>query len=75
MKQIFLVGNRVMDDAQKEAIRSFAEKNDLSILAFVPFDQKIIETEMHGETPLKHKDIEAVRIIDGICEALTEKNI
>ena len=75
MKQIFLVGNRVMDDAQKEAIRSYAERNDLSILAFVPFDQKIIETEMRGDTPLKHKEIEAVRIIDGICEALAEKNI
>ena len=75
MKQIFLVGNRVMDDTQKEAIRSFAERNDLSILAFVPFDQKIIETEMRGDTPLKHKEIEAVRIIDGICEALAEKNI
>jgi CO dehydrogenase maturation factor len=75
MKQIFLVGNRIMDDAQKEAIGSYAEKNGLSILAFVPFDQKIIETEMRGETPLKHKEIEAVRIIDGICEALAEKNI
>jgi CO dehydrogenase nickel-insertion accessory protein CooC1 len=75
MKQIFLVGNRVMDDAQKEAIRSFAERNDLSILAFVPFDQKIIETEMRGDTPLKHKEIEAVRIIDGICETLVKKNI
>ena len=75
MKQIFLVGNRVMDEAQKEAIKSFAEKNDLSILAFVPFDQKIIETEMRGDTPLRHKEIEAVRIIDGICEALAEKKI
>ena len=75
MKQIFLVGNRVMDDAQKEAIRSFAERNDLAILAFVPFDQKIIETEMRGDTPLKHKEIEAVQIIDGICETLVKKNI
>jgi len=41
----------------------------------VPFDQKIIETEMRGDTPLKHKEIEAVRIIDGMCEALAEKNI
>jgi len=64
-----------MDNAQKEAIRSFAERNSLSILAFVPFDQKIIETEMHGETPLKHKEIEAVRVIDSICEALAKKNI
>jgi CO dehydrogenase maturation factor len=75
MKQIFLIGNRVMDETQKEAIRSFAEKNSLPILAYVPFDQKIIETEMRGETPLKHKEIKAVQAIDSICEALTKKNI
>jgi CO dehydrogenase nickel-insertion accessory protein CooC1 len=75
MKQIFLVGNKVMDETQKEVIRSFAERNGLATLAFVPFDLKIIETEMHGETPLKHKEIEAVRVIDSICEALAKKNI
>ena len=75
MKQIFLIGNRVMDSTQKEAIRSFAEKNSLPILTYVPFDQKIIETEMRGETPLKHKEIKAVQAIDSICEALTKKNI
>jgi CO dehydrogenase maturation factor len=75
MKQIFLVGNKVMDDAQKEAIKSFAERNGLPILAFVPFDSKIIETEMRGETPLKHKEIEAVQVIDSICGALAKKNI
>jgi CO dehydrogenase maturation factor len=75
MKQIFLVGNRVMDGAQKDAIRSFAEKNSLSILSFVPFDARIIEADTRGETPLKQKEIEAVRIIDDVCETLIKKNI
>jgi len=75
MKQIFLVGNKVMDDVQKDAIRSFAEKNGLSILSFVPFDARIIEADMRGETPLKQKEIEAVRIIDDMCETLIKKNI
>jgi len=75
MKQIFLVGNRVMDAAQKEAIENFAEKNGLAVLAFVPFDQKIIEAEMRGETPLNHKEIAAVQAIDNMCEALAKKNI
>jgi CO dehydrogenase maturation factor len=75
MTQIFLVGNRVMNSAQEEAIRSFAEQNGLLILAFVPFDQKIIEAEMRGETPLRHKEIVAVQAIDDICEALAKKNI
>jgi CO dehydrogenase maturation factor len=74
MKEIFLVGNRVMNAEQKEAIHSFASRNGLTVLAFVPFDSKIIEADMRGETPLAHKEIEAVRIIDGICDALTKKN-
>jgi len=72
MKQILLVGNKIMNETQKAAIRTFAERNGLSILAFVPFDQKIIETEVRGETPLKHKEIEAVRAIDNICDAFTK---
>ncbi len=75
MKQLFLVGNRVMNEAQKDAIKIFAEQNGLSLLAFVPFDQKVTEADMRGETPLKNKDIEAVRSIDNICELLVKKNI
>jgi CO dehydrogenase maturation factor len=73
MQQLYLVGNRVMNEAQKEAIRSFAEKNGLSLLAFVPFDQKIVEADMLGETPLKNKEIEAVKTIDDICGLLLKK--
>ena len=73
MKQLYLVGNRVMNDAQKMAIQTFAEKNGLSILAFVPFDQKVTEADMLGETPLKNKDIAAVKTIDNICELLLKK--
>jgi CO dehydrogenase maturation factor len=74
MKQLYLVGNRVMNPAQEEAIRSFADKNGLPILALIPFDTKVTEADMLGETPLKHKEIEAVRAIDNICEALLKKS-
>jgi len=73
MQQLYLVGNRVMNDVQKEAITSFAEKNGISLLGIVPFDQKIIEADMVGETPLKNKTISAVRTIDDICEFLLSK--
>jgi CO dehydrogenase maturation factor len=75
MKQVFLVGNRVMNETQKEAIQSFAEKNDLKILTFVPFDQGIIDADMRGETPLKNKQLATVKTIDNICDALLKKNI
>jgi CO dehydrogenase maturation factor len=73
MKHLYLVGNRVMNDTQTEAIQTFADKNGLSLLSFVPFDQKVIEADMLGVTPLKNKEIEAVKTIDNICELLLKK--
>ncbi len=75
MKQLYLVGNRVMNDAQKEAIQRFADKNGLSLLAFVPFDQGVIDADMRGETPLLHKELPSVQTIDNICESLIKKNV
>lgn len=75
MKQLYLIGNRVMNETQEEAIQTFADKNGLTLLAFVPFDQKVTEADMLGETPLKNKEISAVRTIDNICELLLKKSI
>jgi CO dehydrogenase maturation factor len=74
MKQVFLVGNRVMNQAQEDAIKTFAEKNGLKLLALVPFDQKVIEADMLGQTPLKNKEMAAVKTIDNICDTLLKKN-
>ena len=74
MKRILLVGNKIENATQKETIKSFAEKNGLKILAFVPFDQKIAEADMQGETPLKLKESEAVSAIVKICDKLIAKN-
>jgi CO dehydrogenase maturation factor len=73
MKQLFLVGNRVMNSEQKEAIQSFADRNGIALLAFVPWDQKIVEADMQGVTPLISKEIEAVKTIDNLCELLLKK--
>jgi CO dehydrogenase maturation factor len=75
MKQLYLVGNRVMNQTQEDAIKSFAEKNGLNILAFIPFDTKITESDMIGQTPLKNKEFLSVKTIDNICDLLLKKNI
>jgi CO dehydrogenase maturation factor len=75
MKHLYLVGNRVMNHAQEEAIRNFAEKNGLPILSLIPFDSEVTEADMLGETPLKHKEIVAVRAIDNICVSLLKERI
>jgi CO dehydrogenase maturation factor len=41
MKQLYLVGSRVMSDEQKVAIQSFADKHQIRVLDFIPFDHKL----------------------------------
>ncbi len=73
MKNLYLVGNRIMNSIQEQAVRNSAEKIGLSVLAMIPFDNKVIEADMCGETPLKDREIEAVRSIDNICETLLKE--
>jgi CO dehydrogenase maturation factor len=73
LKQLFLVANRVMNETQKEAVQSFADKNGIALLSFVPFDQKVIEADMMGQTPLRNKDMAAIKAIDEICDLLMKK--
>jgi CO dehydrogenase maturation factor len=72
--QIFLVANKVENKDQEEAIKDFSKKNNLEILDFVPFDRKVGDAEMHGETPLKHAESLAVRAIEKLTDKLAEKN-
>ncbi len=74
MKHVYLVGNRIMNPVQEDAIRNFAAANGLDLLSTVPFDQKVIEADMLGETPLKNNEITAVKTIDNICDTLLKKN-
>jgi CO dehydrogenase maturation factor len=74
MKHLYLIGNRVMNQTQEEAIKSFADKNGLKILALVPFDSKVTESDMLGETPLKNKEFVSIKTIDNICDILLKKS-
>ncbi len=74
MKQIYLIGNRVMNPYQKKAIIDFAEKNELKILDFIPFDQGVIEKDMQGVSPLSFTELAAVKIIDAISGKLIKQN-
>ncbi len=73
MKQLYLVGNRIMNDTQKEAIQTYAEKNSLTLLTSIPFDTNVTEADMKGETPLTNKKIKAVQAIDDMCDLFIKK--
>jgi len=74
IKQIFLIGNKIANEVQENAIKSFAQRNGLEVLHFIPLDFKVGEAEMRGETPLKRKELEAVRAIEELCQKLMAKN-
>ncbi len=73
IEQVFLVGNKVADERQKMTIIEFAEDNDLKILDFVPFDQKVVDAEMRGETPIKYKESPALQAIYSLGSRLGNK--
>lgn len=43
IRQVGLVGNRITGPVQELAVRAFAEKNGIEILAMIPFDQGVFE--------------------------------
>jgi CO dehydrogenase maturation factor len=73
MNHVFLIGNKIANQTQKEAIENFAKENGLRILDFVPFDSRVVEAEMRGETPLKYKELEAARAIETLSTKLTKR--
>jgi CO dehydrogenase maturation factor len=74
MKQVFLVGNKIANEKQETVIRKFAQENGSKILDFIPFDEKVVEAEMQGETPLKHASSKALVAIEKLRDKLVTKN-
>ena len=70
MKRVFLIGNKIAGESQKQAVEEFAGKNGLTILDFVPFDEKVMEAEMRGETPLNLKESAAIQAIENLSAKL-----
>ncbi|MGA2310406.1 MAG: ArsA-related P-loop ATPase [Candidatus Bathyarchaeia archaeon] len=74
MKQVFLIGNKIANENQKDVIKKYAQENGLKVLDFIPFDEMVVEAEMRGETPLKHETSKALLAIERLCKNFTTKN-
>lgn len=70
IEQVSLVGNKVANKPQANAIRKFAEKNSLNILDLLPFDEQVVKAETDGETPLKYRESVAVQAVEKLAEKL-----
>ena len=71
IEKVFLVGNKVKSEAEKELLRNFSEENKIPLLGFIPYDSSVFEADMKGITPLLHCSVsEAIGAIEKIGEKL-----
>jgi CO dehydrogenase nickel-insertion accessory protein CooC1 len=62
IRQVGLVGNRITGPAQELAVRIFAEKNGISIMGMIPFDQGVSDNGVTG-APIDEGHSPAIRKI------------
>jgi CO dehydrogenase maturation factor len=73
IKTVFIVGNRVRDSEEIELITDFTEKNELPLLALIPYDDIVVKADRVGEPPLKYAETsESVKAIQAIGEKLLQ---
>jgi CO dehydrogenase maturation factor len=68
LERVALVANKIRDDRELEAVRSFAAKHDLELGGAVPFDERFPAAEHAGQAPLDFApDAPAIHAIDEIA--------
>src|ERR671937_179991 len=50
--RVALVANKVRDEQELEAVRAFADKNELELTGVIPFDERLPEAERARQAPL-----------------------
>ena len=73
VKNILLVGNKIMDDKEKAAVQGFAEKHHFPIIGMIPYDPEVRDAELSG-TPIlfKSPSSRVIRAIEDLCNRLIE---
>jgi CO dehydrogenase maturation factor len=51
---VYVVANKVRTEADAQAIQAFCQKQGLSVLATIPYDDKVSEASMLPQSPLDH---------------------
>jgi CO dehydrogenase maturation factor len=71
IKRVLLVGNKVKNPEEPQLIEAFTNKNDMSLLGLIPYDEQVLKADMKGESPLKNPETsKAVAVIREIGEKL-----
>src|ERR671937_2826667 len=52
LARVALVANKVRDEQELEAVREFADRNELELTGVIPFDERLPEAERARQAPL-----------------------
>jgi len=73
IKEVLIIGNKIASQHEGELIERFAKQNKIPLLGLVPHDEKILEADRHGESPLKDASQSiGVTVIHELGEKLLE---
>jgi CO dehydrogenase maturation factor len=71
ISRTFIVGNKVVSEKEKEGISMFASQSDLEVLGWIPYDEKILDSDRLGESPFIYaKESSAVQALMEIGKML-----
>ncbi|MFA4824205.1 MAG: AAA family ATPase [Methanoregula sp.] len=73
IKKVSIVGNRIVDLRQETAVRAFAEKNGIEVLALIPFDMEVAEAGITGDS-IVNENSAALQAIGVLAETITSMN-
>ena len=71
LDRVVLVANKIGHDRELDAVREFAEANDLEVIGAIPFDPGMKAAERAGVSPLDHDpEMPFVKAVDDIASRL-----
>ena len=71
--RIVAVANKTRDEEDRIAIREFAARHDLQLVADIPMDDRLRKADLAGRAPIDEIDSPAVAAIHALAAALDQR--
>ena len=76
LEQVALIANKMRGESDLEAVREFAQRNELEVGGIIPFDEAMPGAERAGSSPLDFApDGPAVAAIERIASGLVDGSV
>ena len=73
LNRVALIANKMRDERDQEAVREFAERNELEVGGIIPFDESMQGAERAGKSPFDFApDTPAVLAIEEVARNFVE---